>query len=1011
VQKLDESREKRLTRIKRLDDASFTAEVEKKRNYSVVLEFSTTWCGHCRHAEILLADYAALQASLKHEVVVAKIDAEDFSKIAMTYNATANFPIIAIFPPLKDDPTRPGAKLPHKKYQDARFIRDMSDFFQGADKQLTVTDAQHRSFEVDRDREDSFLIDTLTRKPGQAKKMKKKNARAANGAADDDLTASYDSDGEDAYGDGTGPRAVNTDGSLRRKDGARKQEGLPTMTGPDGETIEMPGADGVFQGFPETVQTLTEDSFRKIIDGSSVALVLHYATPGDEVIMTTYGVVADALGPAMKRGMLKLGALESGNAPSVVPFVGKAPTLTLFRGFAVPSQVRFNTAAGTPLGDGGRLENETEVMAFVERHLNHSRVTSLEISDNQFDKAVSNASLTFAVFFYAPYCDECRPAAQAYDEVAQMLGHRTDIILTRIDISRQPRSYRMLGSPTLPTIAVYDGIPLDGSASIADRRPRFFDGTTRDRPSIHRFLTREGAGTDDAIDNIAAADDDDIITDEDRAGETDAAERARLRELAVEDREMRRKMELVTSSKPLIPLMIPTEGHLNLTLHDFPKGVLVFLTANWCPHCNGHLRTYASVVPAMQDLMAVASFDVSSAPGVLARFGVVSVPSYIFVSQSTGAHHVYGGRQKTAAAITKWALKFAPAKPDPELPLYSEVPDDYDWGVGAGGADTDGDKAAKAKEEAKMFPATIIGSESAARRALEAAAADDRSDKRKSVSATVLFVRAETCDTPRCAALVDNANRVASGLRHSEMIVGIVNVSFGSEFFSALGATSLPAVHIRCGKYAVTKAVSSLAAPMKMSHGALKAKNRVAPDLNLIERVSSLVDANCLTRQALSVEDLSHARRALDADSMKEDAKLTLRHLPRQRAKESSVVFIRPRVCADRCDAYEAVWGSVLKAARKRTAGAEGAVDYVRVDLNEQGNKVLRKVLFQRRIEAPAFVYMPMDLTADPAAVVDGEPSVELAMDVVDSLGRFVGELSADGVVDFIQRRHRKEHG
>jgi len=56
-------------------------------------------------------------------------------------------------------------------------------------------------------------------------------------------------------------------------------------------------------------------------------------------------------------------------------------------------------------------------------------------------------------------------------------------------------------------------------------------------------------------------------------------------------------------------------------------------------------------------------------------------------------------------------------------------------------------------------------------------------------------------------------------------------------------------------------------------------------------------------------------------------------------------------------------------------------------------------------------VYMPMDLTADPAAVVDGEPSVELAMDVVDSLGRFVGELSADGVVDFIQRRHRKEHG
>jgi thioredoxin 1 len=971
VQVVDDARSQRRALVQRLDAATFRQIIEQPRNHSVLLEFSTTWCGHCRHTDDLLADLVDFHTGLGRKFITAKIDAELQSDIATTYNATANFPVILFFPPLREAPVRSGAKLKNVHYKDGRFFADIQEFLATQDPTLAATDTQRRAFEDKRNREDAFAVEKLTKKLPDSPPPSKST--------------------------GTGSTPA---GGIR----AHKRTMRPSSdraTGPDGEEMAPPGSDGVFLGFPEEVRNLNSNNFGSAIEGANVALVLHYATPGDEAIMSAYAALSATMKPALKKRIFSANAIEAGDFPALTPFIGKAPTLTLFRGLATPAMVKFSEFPDAPLGDGGSLTNVTHLLAFVDKHLRGSKVSSVELTDKTYNRAVNNMTLGVAVFFYAPYCQECREPAQAFDEVAQMLGHREDIVLTRVDISRTIGPYRLLGQRPLPFLVMYD-VPSDPRAAAApgaERRPRLFEGRHMTRETIGAFVQwreeDEIAAKRRRQEQMENGDDSDVFNADD-VNEEPGQQKSR-HQTALEERELRRKLDVSATAKPLLPLMIPTEEHLNITLRDFPGGVLIFFTARWCPHCRSALRDYSALVPALQDTMVVAGFDVTAAPTVLARHDVVSVPSIVHVSEKWGKV-VFTGPKRTTQALLKFAMRLAPKRPDADLPLYDEWP-------AQDSADGDDDEANKAAEEAKRFPAVILDTETAVRRAIATSAAPNRSDARSSFAAAVIFITSPTCGGTRCGTVNAAADRVASALRHTRSVIGVYNASFGGRLFDELQVTTVPSVHIHCGKFNVTRAVSALSAPQRITrNGRVHIKTNA--DELLIERIATLVDDHCLPRSK-AIDDLSKTRRSLSGEEVKEDKTLDLRELVAQRTKESALVLLRPQHCeSTTCATYDKVWEGVRKEASKRHPGAAGLIDYVRVEMGEAANKPLRRVLFQRRMQQPSFVYMLMDPDAKRAPKT---AAVDDAVDVVNGFRPFSGALTVESVLEFIALRHRSE--
>jgi thioredoxin-like negative regulator of GroEL len=969
---IDAARTKRRERVQPLlSDEAFAALVEQPRDFSVVVEFSATWCGHCRHAEEVLGDLAAMHEGLGHSLRTVRIDAEDVQKTAIRYNATANFPVIYLFPP--QPKAKPGEKAKFAHYRDARFFVDIENFYEAQDAALKVTDVELHSYEDKRNREDAYTIEKLTVKPS---------------------VKSADSNDKKKLGRGqqTPIRKVHAPGS---------HDTPKYIVTPDGEELEMPGADGSFRGFPPTVKQLTEEKLLATIDNGNVALVLHYATPGDEEIMTTFAAVAEALDPALKKQILVVGAIESGNYPALKPLIGPAPSLTMFRGYAHPSMVQFEQAPGAEEGMGGDLRNMSDVLAFAHKHLERSRVTSIELTDKNYEVAANNQTLTVGVFFYAPWCEECRPAAVTYDQLAQSLGHRDDVVLTRVDVSRTPKPYRLLGSHPLPQLIVYDRLasPVRG----AERRPRVFEG---DKTRLTRDGMREFLRLDDDVRAAAAnadslADAENLLIDDDRAA---AEEDKRSRtEIAADERELRRKLDITSSAKPLTPMMIPSEAHLNLTRRDFPSGVLVLFTARWCAHCKSVFDEFSALVPALRDLMVVAVVDITEAPAVLGQYDVTSLPAVVHLSKKWGAV-TFSSTKRTREAILKFALRLAPATPDSDLPLYTERAEE-DTAASS-------EEEQRLEEEARRFPAIVLDDDAAASRALAAAASSPPPSadgvSRAASPATVLFATAPDCLSPRCAAIRTTANRVASALRHTGAIVAVVNTTMDGALARSLKLATIPAVHIRCGDYNLTKPFSALSAPLRYGRGQ-RARVKVDADETLVERVASLVDEHCIPRKKAIIDDITKARRVLAAEESRTSTDVgSVHELQHKRRKESVLVFLRSATCDSvLCRALTDEWVKTLVAAKSKTSGAASFIEFVTLDLTKSGNKALRRVLFHRRVQIPTLAYLSEDRVTLESTTPNAEETAEL---LASTFKFYSGAVKADSIIEFIGQQHRTEH-
>ncbi|MFN2420167.1 MAG: thioredoxin [Gemmatimonadota bacterium] len=77
----------------------------------------------------------------------------------------------------------------------------------------------------------------------------------------------------------------------------------------------------------------------------------------------------------------------------------------------------------------------------------------IKVSDDDFDKVIAGSDVPVVVDFYADWCGPCRTMAPTFDDLAS--DRRGEILVTKLDTDRNPRTAARFGIRGIPTTTVF----------------------------------------------------------------------------------------------------------------------------------------------------------------------------------------------------------------------------------------------------------------------------------------------------------------------------------------------------------------------------------------------------------------------------------------------------------------------------------------------------------------------------------------------------------------------------
>lgn len=727
VQAVEAYRLSRKQLVVNMNSSTFMRRVEEGSVHALV-EFGVNWCGHCTFLESVMEDLAEVYATNRKKLLVAYVDCSETGKAACAlYNITDNYPKLILFrrdrvsknknkenQNLESDTTVPIRT--HYLYKDARFFDEIQSFIGSNVPSLVLTQAVRHKFQDKRNKEENDFFESLaeSKKTGKPVKLERQHATT--------------------FRDGM-PQTVREDTPEARKQKEEERKKADALQ--EAEAFKSGGKrPGTYQGkprftsFPAHVATYEYDSFVKVVSQNQPLVILNYEEPEDNDAMVAYSMMAQSMQPLVDRNMIKMGVIAgAGGDAAVSRLLGRHPSLTIFRGLAVPSSVRFDTgklAAGA-IGDGGDLTNVSHQLSFVEKHLKAAAKRSVEITSKNFEEGTQDIQFTTVVFFYAPWDEGCRKVAEFYDAAAQMLGHHEHIILTRVDVSRHSKEYMRLGKKPLPAIYVYDRV-----AKLKAKEKAWTNDKTAGAPVAPRYLNKGLDVTRQELVDFIVAEDPEVRKERDQDPRTPEE-----RELAIKNRnrivedmedqddefkalfaemeradqeqdEVGKKKEKKLAKNPdaaaeqaetiympaftaneldgtrYAPLTIPDTDHFHITMREWPQGALIFFTAEYCSHCPKFEDLYQQAVGPMRNSVVVALMDVTKSKGPMRRCGVTSLPALVYVrpgkrpgEEEDDLTVVHFRGQKTVEEMVRFGLANVQGlkRPSPgTLPPYPEMP-------------------------------------------------------------------------------------------------------------------------------------------------------------------------------------------------------------------------------------------------------------------------------------------------------------------------------------------------
>jgi hypothetical protein len=443
--------------------------------------------------------------------------------------------------------------------------------------------------------------------------------------------------------------------------------------------------------------------------------------------------------------------------------------------------------------------------------------------------------------------------------------------------------------------------------------------------------------------------------------------------------------------KPLVPLVIPTETHVTTTLHDFPKGVLMLLTASWCAHCGATLREFHKVVGALRDHVVVATFEAHT--GFLQRYHVRSVPAVVFFDAKRG-HVVMTRREKTAEAIVSFAAPLLPSSPDADLPLYTEP--SAEWWEGRQESDaTSSDDAAKSAFDGAEVE-NVITTEEQLERAKRAVAEPTTAPNKKGVVALLIVVTTPACRGPACDEVGVLSRFIHGSFSKMNVLVATTN---NSVIARRLGAVTVPAVALFCQGWSGIRSVGRLHQP-----GTQKYLRDLSPKQLVAHRLNDLIDGKCAAKPKNAFETKSDDELKLDLDSTtrKPDRTVTVDELWDAHRRDSSLVYLRPSDCGTLCTTFDDAWAVSRTLATDEERGAAATTNFFVLDPRLPENRPLRQPLFAKKMRVPMIAFVPGD--TDDAKSID-----EKAQKLVGILYPYKGVPTGAGIVDFLDKMYRGE--
>jgi thiol-disulfide isomerase/thioredoxin len=789
-----------------------------------------------------------------------------------------------------------------------------------------------------------------------------------------------------------------------------------------------------FTTLPIFVKHYTTDSLLADMKGTNVVLVMNFRRPDDAGEMLTFQQVTGAAKQMVDAKLLTIGVIEDVTRESgFEAILGRPPSLTIFRGLGTPHSARFEIGRYVPFGQGGSLRNATHVTEFITRQTASVGRRSLEIGTHSYDDATQASGLTVAVFFYAPWCDECRPIAESYDEIAQILGDRDYVILTRVDISRHNVQYRKLGSPPLPAVFVYDRSAKDAAVKAAGGeaapsvRPRQLNVRYPGRETLRHFIMQEDAAERAAQEKRAAEEAKareelaalDALIDRDlQERDPAAAALVEARRRAAERNNASASDEPIhapaheaaeISDVQYAPILVPDYERLIMSLREWERGVLVMLTATWCAHCGRFQAMYQQAIGPMRTRVYATLLDVTDDKSAMRDLGIKSLPAVLYLrapasdaADTSRPEVIRFSGQKTAAAFAQFGLanvrglaEIETAERQAYPVIAPRTPGSGASGrVGPGGVMIADDPASidqqlllRARTRADLVKRLSTGDQY---RGAHDLFAKELPAARAMLS---LFV------APTCGVACRRASEVVSitaAALEGDVRVIVVNATSTTEqrqLQREYDVRSYPQMQLRCANGLTARLSATAILPAASTPGWRRRAG---------ERLAVAYEDTCMRGAGLSEEELRELSAGVRGAVLPER---TLESLLDARKEMSTVAFLRSASDCPKTPECARVAKAVEGAAAKIAAAGGVAVRFAAVDTAR--DRTLRLAMRRTGIDAPYVAYLHSLSEPAPINVTNADDVAEFLVREAGTEWEDVSNPSIDSLVQFTRLNAR----